>query len=260
MENFFLLIVFSGICITIWMTILWGIYLIQRKANIADVGWGVGFILTIALCILFGRGEKWRLWLLGVMVFFWALRLVSHLLNRLQTEQEDPRYATIRENWRLENTDYKFWQLFFIQGMLIVAVSLPFFVVAVDTRSSLSIWHLFAFTLWIIALTGEAVADAQLSQFRKYRANRTEVCETGLWKYSRHPNYFFEWLIWVSFAIFAFPSPGGIIAFISPAIMYYLLTQVSGIPLVEEEALKSKGDAYKQYQQTTPAFFPWNSK
>ena len=114
--------------------------------------------------------------------------------------------------------------------------------------------------LWLLALGGEALADAQLAAFKRDSANKGRVCAVGLWRFSRHPNYFFEWLIWVAFFVFALGSPRGWVAIIGPASILYLLLRVTGIPLTEEQALRSKGDAYRRYQQTTSAFIPWFPK
>jgi steroid 5-alpha reductase family enzyme len=111
--------------------------------------------------------------------------------------------------------------------------------------------------IWGFAFIGEIVADTQLARFKRDPKNKGRVCNTGLWRYSRHPNYFFEWLIWMSFAIVALPAKYGYVGFLSPALMLYLLLRVTGIPATEEQALRSKGDAYRKYQRTTPVFIPW---
>ena len=110
--------------------------------------------------------------------------------------------------------------------------------------------------LFIFALIGETIADEQLQSFKREPANKGKTCDTGLWYYSRHPNYFFEWLVWVGLFIYALGSPNGWIAFVSPLLMFYLMMYVSGVPLAEEQALLSRGQAYKDYQQTTSVFFP----
>lgn len=103
--------------------------------------------------------------------------------------------------------------------------------------------------LWLLALSGEALADAQLAAFKKNPANKGQVCAVGLWRYSRHPNYFFEWLVWVSFFVFALASPCGWLAIVGPASILYLLLRVTGIPMTEEQSLRSRGDAYRRYQK-----------
>jgi len=114
--------------------------------------------------------------------------------------------------------------------------------------------------LWLIAISGEALADAQLAAFKRHAANRGRVCDAGLWRYSRHPNYFFEWLIWMAYAVFAFPSPYGYLALIIPAVMLFFLFKVTGIPATEEQSLRSRGDKYREYQRTTSRFVPWFPK
>ena len=111
--------------------------------------------------------------------------------------------------------------------------------------------------LWAVALTGEAVADRQLARFKARPSSRGRTCREGLWRYSRHPNYFFEWLVWVAYALFALASPYGALALICPVVMLYLLFRVTGIPATEAQALRSKGDDYRRYQATTSVFVPW---
>jgi steroid 5-alpha reductase family enzyme len=113
---------------------------------------------------------------------------------------------------------------------------------------------------WATGLLGESLADRQLARFRADPANKGKICQIGLWNYSRHPNYFFEWLVWVGYAVFALGSPWGWLGFIAPALMLHFLLNVTGIPMTEELSLKSKGDAYREYQRTTSAFVPWFKK
>jgi steroid 5-alpha reductase family enzyme len=111
--------------------------------------------------------------------------------------------------------------------------------------------------LWLLAMLGESAADAQLNRFRSDPANKGKTCRVGLWNYSRHPNYFCEWLVWVAYFIYALGSPGGWMAVYAPALMYLFLTKVTGIKATEEHAVRSRGEDYREYQRTTNAFFPW---
>ena len=114
--------------------------------------------------------------------------------------------------------------------------------------------------LWAVTLAGEAVADRQLEVFRRDPASRGRTCRSGLWRYSRHPNYFFEWLVWVAYFVFALASPWGWATVYCPALMLYFLFRVTGIPATEEQAVRSRGDDYRDYQRTTSAFVPWFPK
>ena len=111
--------------------------------------------------------------------------------------------------------------------------------------------------LFVLSVIGESIADAQLRRFRADPANRGKVLQSGLWRSSRHPNYFFEWLVWVAWLVIALASPYGWIAGYCPLLMLWFLYKVTGIPATEEQSLKSKGEAYREYQRTTSAFIPW---
>jgi steroid 5-alpha reductase family enzyme len=125
-----------------------------------------------------------------------------------------------------------------------------------NTTPELSILEYAGAALWTICIIGEATADAQLKRFKSKPENKGKVCNVGLWSYSRHPNYFFEWMIWVSYFIFACASPWGWISIVCPAIILLLLFKVTGIPLTEEQSIRSRGDAYREYQRTTSVFVP----
>ena len=114
-----------------------------------------------------------------------------------------------------------------------------------------------AVALWAVAIVGEAAADRQLDRFKRDPANRGRLCDVGLWRYSRHPNYFFEFVIWISYALYAAGSPFGWSGIVSPALILYFLFRVTGIPLTEAQALRSRGEAYRRYQETTSVFVPW---
>ena len=142
-------------------------------------------------------------------------------------------------------------------------LSIPAFVIASNPTASFSPWELVGLAVWALGYVIESVADSQKMLFLQRMSaagEKDRVCDVGLWRYSRHPNYFFEWLIWVAFFVFALGSPWGWLALIGPASILYLLLRVTGIPLTEEQSIRSKGDAYRRYQQTTSAFIPWFPK
>jgi steroid 5-alpha reductase family enzyme len=154
----------------------------------------------------------------------------------------------------------RFLFFFEFQALLDVVLSLPFLLACLDTRAPLGIGEKIGMGIWLAGIFGEALADAQLDAFKKNPANKGTTCRAGLWNYSRHPNYFFEWTIWMGYAVFVIGSPWGWLGLISPALILYFLLGVTGIPATEAQALRSRGEEYLGYQQTTSAFVPWFPK
>jgi steroid 5-alpha reductase family enzyme len=169
---------------------------------------------------------------------------------------EEGRYRQLREEWGSGFAGRLFW-FFQAQGALDVLFAVPLLLVAWDPAAGQSPLAWAALGLWLVAFIGEGLADWQLHRFKADPAHAGQVCRAGLWAYSRHPNYFFELLVWVAFALVATPSPWGWLAWIGPAAMAFFLFRVTGIPATEAQALRSKGDAYRAYQRTTSAFVPW---
>ena len=153
-----------------------------------------------------------------------------------------------------------FLAFFQLQAVMVVIFSLPFLLMAWNPRPGLQPVEIAGLLIALLSLAGESLADAQLKAFKADPANQGKVCQNGLWNYSRHPNYFFEFLLWVGFFIAALGSPWGWITLICPLLMLHFLINVTGIKLSEEYSLKSRGDAYRAYQRTTSAFVPWFKK
>jgi steroid 5-alpha reductase family enzyme len=172
---------------------------------------------------------------------------------------EDGRYVQLRKTWA-DNFAPRMFGFFQMQAASVVLLGVPFLLPVLNPAPQLHALEIAGTVLWLLALTGEAMADAQLAGFKRDPANRGRVCAAGLWRYSRHPNYFFEWLVWVAYFVFALASPWGVLAVIAPASILYLLLRVTGIPLTEEQSLRSKGDAYRRYQARTSAFVPWRPR
>lgn len=238
------------------MTALW---FIQRKtgnAGIVDVGWSAGIaLLAVGYALAGGAPAALRL-AAGAMGALWGFRLAWHIHQRGHGKPEDGRYTQLRREWgdRFQSKLFGFYQL---QALTVAFFALPYALVATATALTWSLVHTIGVAVWTAGWIGESIADTQLDRFKK-RTDRTEtVCKRGLWRYSRHPNYFFEWLTWVGLALFALPAPYGWIAVACPAALLYLLFRVTGIPATEAQALRSKGDAYRAYQRETNAFFPW---
>lgn len=241
------------------MFMLWLIHLRTGNASIVDPGWAFGVPLLALTYAVLGSGYVWRRWLIAGMAAVWGVRLGSYLLLRVLGKPEEGRYQELRRQWK-DHLALKFLVFFEFQALLDVFLSIPFLLASLNPRPSLSLLEYAGSALWLMALAGEALADAQLAAFKRDRALHGQVCQRGLWGYSRHPNYFFEWLIWVAWALFALASPYGWTALLCPLLMFYFLFEVTGIPATEAQAVRSKGEAYRRYQQTTSAFVPWFKK
>lgn len=239
------------------MLILWLISLKTKNAAIVDVGWAFGLLACATVYAILAPGYSLRKALLLIMVGLWAFRLGGYLfLTRVWKQPEEGRYRQIRKDWKA-NINLKFFFFFELQGLLDVVLSLPFLLAAVNPRKQLVWVEGLGVVLWLASMMGEAIADAQLNAFKRDPRSKGKTCRNGLWNYSRHPNYFFEWLVWISWLLFALGSSHGWVAMISPALMLYFLFKVTGIPATEAQALRSRGEDYRRYQETTSPFVPW---
>jgi steroid 5-alpha reductase family enzyme len=237
------------------MLILWIIHLRIKNAGIVDVGWGLGFILLS--CVYATMGEPTlRSRLMVVMVGLWGIRIIQLLLHRIFTDkEEDKRYQKIRSEWG-PNINLKFFFFFELQTVIQIIMAAPLLLVCLNPSSGLSVLEIIGIIVFGVSLVGETIADQQLKDFKSNLENKGKVCNIGLWNYSRHPNYFFEWMIWVGIYIFACGSPSGWTTFYSPLIILFLVLKVSGVPMAEEQSIKSRGDLYREYQRTTSVFIP----
>lgn len=241
------------------MFLLWVLHLILKNASIVDVGWVYGIVLLGVMYGTMGPGFGPRKFLITLMVLLWGLRLGTYILTRIWGREEEGRYQALRQEWKTQ-LPLKFLGFFLLQGVLDAVFALPILFASLNPAPQISVLEWLSSSLWLLAFMGETLADLQLQGFKKDPVNRGKTCRAGLWNYSRHPNYFFEWLIWVSFFIFAVASPYGWISIVCPVLIFYFLFKVSGIPATEAQALRTKGDDYRDYQRTTSVFFPWFSK
>jgi steroid 5-alpha reductase family enzyme len=236
-----------------------GVLLLARRLDnygIVDVAWPYAFA-PVALGYALGTdGAAGRRLALATMVGLWSLRLGTHLGRRVWRHhpEEDGRYRQLRRDWA-ENFSARMFGFFQLQALSVAGLALPFLLAMRNSAAFPRPLEIAGMILWCVALGGEALADRQLARFKRH-APRGAVCDAGLWRYSRHPNYFFEWLVWVAFFVFASSSPWGWLGVIAPAAMLFLLLRVTGIPLTEEQAVRSKGEAYRRYQQRTYDFMP----
>lgn len=244
------------------MTTAW---YIQRRTGATgwiDVCWTLGTGLVACLASLVpvteGPTASVRQIVVALLVAVWSLRLGGHLLLRTWKAGDDPRYRDLIDQWGATAD----WRMFLqVQAQaavgLILAVSVA--LAAHNPRPELGPADLLGTVLLLTSLIGEGVSDAQLRRFRSDPANRHRVCEVGLWKWSRHPNYFFEWLCWVAYPLIAIDTsyPAGWITLLAPASMYWVLVHVSGVPPLERDMLRSRGQQFRDVQARTRPFFPF---
>lgn len=249
---------FSGlVAISVYMCLVWLVSLLIRNAGIVDVAWSFGFTVLAALYwFLNPKIAPPNLLLVGMYVLS-SLRLTWHLLMRFLRwyPGEDPRYLELRTKMgNLVNA--KMLLVFLFQGLVLVIFSIPLMISFSDVRSNVDAFMIVAIVLWLVAFLGETIADYQLAEFVNDTKNRNLTCQRGLWRYSRHPNYFFEWLQAVSFALFVSGLQDGLFAWVSPALLLFLLFNVTGIKPSEEHSIKTRLD-YADYVKRTSVFVPW---
>ena len=260
-EALHLALLATAIALTM-MAALWAWHFRLKDAGIVDPGWSAGIGLVALVYALLGPGWAPRRAAVAAMGLIWSVRLTVHLARRLHDEPEEGRYQALRAAWSKEGTNVsrRFLFFFLFQGLLDVFLSLPMLLAVLNPEPRFSGWEIGGAALWLVSIAGESLADAQLTAFKRNPASRGKICDAGLWRYSRHPNYFFEWLVWMAWLVFALGSPWGVFAALCPALMLFFLLRVTGIPATEEQALRSRGEEYRRYQRTTSAFVPWFPK
>ena len=242
-------------CSLMW--IAWS-YAIKRDfLSLVDAIWAFGIGLCALLYAFLGVATLERKVSGVALCGVWSIRLGTHLGRRLSAHfpKEDLRYQKLKSNWgsRLKLKSFLFFQM---QAISQVLLSLPFLFSAFDSAASFHFSEKIGGCLALFGVLGEAKADRQLARFASLQQNKGRVCQAGLWRYSRHPNYFFEWIIWCGFGLWGFSAPGGWLSLVCPLLMLLLLLFVTGVPPAEASSLKSRGAEYERYQATTSKFFP----
>jgi len=244
------------------MMAAWIVQRRTRNAGWVDVVWtlalGAAGVIYALLPTAGTPGASPRQWLVSALVLAWSLRLGVHLAARTGHGPEDRRYAQFREDWG-RGYEPRMFGLLQVQAAA-AAILASSMLLAAHNPAPLGVTDLAALAILAVAVCGAGLADAQLERFRREPKNRGLVCDHGLWRWSRHPNYFFEWLGWFAYPALAIDVQGryplGWLALSGPVFMYILLVHVSGIPPLERQMLKTRGAAYREYQARTSAFFP----
>ncbi|WP_242915296.1 DUF1295 domain-containing protein [Brevundimonas pishanensis] len=228
----------------------------------ADAFWSFGLGaagVLVALYPLGGGNPSPRQWLVAALIAAWGIRLGSHIAQRAASEGEDARYARLREEWA-DSFGPKMFGFLMLQAGAASVLVLGILAAARNPAPGLGVQDVAATLVFVLAIVGESTADRQLSRFKSNPANKGKICDAGLWAWSRHPNYFFEWLGWCAWPIFAINMGGdwhwGWLALIPPVYIYWLLNSVSGVPLVEAHMQRTRPEAFARYAARTSRFFP----
>jgi steroid 5-alpha reductase family enzyme len=250
------LIIFNYAYIVLQMSVIWLLYRTLKNPSVVDVSWPFGLMMT-GLIYIWHQPINLRLIVLSCLLVLWALRLGGYLwYTRVRKGHVDKRYLQLSNNWKIAKS-LGFFLNFQLQGIFILIMSIIFLFSAVDSPKGMSFLDYSGTVLVIIGVIGESIADLQLYHFRNNQKGK--VCNAGLWNYSRHPNYFFELLVWCGFTLFALHHRYGWVGFISPSWLYIIFTKMT-IPITERGSIESKRQAYIDYQKKTSMIFPWLKK
>lgn len=254
----------AAVFLSLWMALAWRVQQDTGKSGWIDALWSYGIgVAGVALALLVpvavSAGTTPRQWLVAALCALWSGRLGTHILVRTLGGGDDPRYAQLKKEWKKDAPRRLFWFLQ-IQALCAFVLALAVFVAAQNPAPGLRVLDWIGAALLLAAIAGEGVADRQLKTFVADKKNKGKVADTGLWSYSRHPNYFFEWLGWFAYVLIAFNASGNywwwLVALLAPAMMYWLLVHASGIPPLEKHMLRTRGAKFRDYQDRVNAFFP----
>lgn len=228
----------------------------RRNAGWVDVAWSFGTGASGAfLALAVGGVDHSRAWLVAAMAAFWGGRLGLHLAGRVAGEAEDGRYADLRERWG-EAFDRRMAIFFQVQATWVVLFAVPM-MVAASRPGPLDWLDALGLAIFVAAIAGETLADRQLAAWKRDHPEGEVVCRRGLWAWSRHPNYFFEWTHWLAYVAIGIAGPRGWLTLLGPVVMYFFLRWITGVKLAERRSVRTRGEPYRRYQREVSAFFPW---
>lgn len=250
-----LVMVGAIVAIACMMLTVWAISLVMRDASIVDIAWGSGFVLVAWVTFWLSDGNSTRSLLLTVLATIWGLRLSIYLAKRNLGHGEDFRYQAMRRKYGARFAIVSLYTVFGLQGLLMFVVSLPVQLGQVQTEPGFGVIGGLGVLVWGVGIYFEAVGDAQLARFKRDPANKGLVMDQGLWRYTRHPNYFGDSCVWWGLGLIAAETSNGVYGLIGPVVMTILLVKVSGVAMLDRSLLKRK-PGYENYVATTSAFFP----
>jgi steroid 5-alpha reductase family enzyme len=256
-----LLVVGLAVLLSLVMSFAWALQRMTGNSGWVDAVWsfGLGVAGLVAALLPLDGPVSTRQMIVGGLIGLWSVRLGLHIAARSRSGPEDARYAALRVEWGANFQARLFWFLQ-IQAAAAFVLAVSVLLAARNPAPGFRLLDALGVLILVISVVGEGIADEQLRRFKANTANRGRICDVGLWGWSRHPNYFFEWLGWIAYPLFAIDFAGGWywgwIAVSGPVFMYLLLVYASGIPPLEAHMLRSRGAAFRAYQARTNAFFP----
>lgn len=244
--------------VMVYMSGWYFVSLLVKRIDVVDIAWGTGFILIAFLTAYMRGGVSIQGGLITLLTFFWGLRISRHLLKRVTTRSEDFRYVAMKKGFGKLFYLASLFEVFLFQGVIMVLVALPIILTNTSLENRITPWLAFGVGLWILGFFFETVADFEKDQFVSNPKNKGKILKTGLWELSRHPNYFGEICMWWGIYFIALPTIYWPILLISPLLITFLITRVSGVPLVEG---KYKGNKeYQAYKRKTNMLIPFSFK
>ncbi|MFN3939495.1 MAG: DUF1295 domain-containing protein [Chitinophagales bacterium] len=248
------IILTTALIILIIMTITWFISLLIGEMSIVDVGWGLGFILITLLHVFRLENVTTVQLIMTAVITLWGLRLATYIFIRNKGKGEDPRYKAWRNDWGKNTWWISYFKVFLLQGVLMLLIALPIQAVMWSSGNTLSMLQVAGIAIWTVGFLFETIGDWQLYRFKSKAENKGKVMQSGLWRYTRHPNYFGESLVWWGVFFISIGSGNIWLSLISPVLLTFMLLKVSGVSMLE--ARYAGNDAYSVYKRTTSAFLP----
>lgn len=241
-----------------YMSVWFVLSLVKKRNDVADTAWGVGFILLAWVSFYLGQAQGPRGLLVGLLISVWGIRLAWHIHTRNKGKAEDYRYAKWREEWGAWFYVRSYAQVYLLQGVLLFLIVLPVLLLNVSAGPAIGVLDFIGVAVWILGFVFESVGDAQLAQFIKDPANKGTLMQGGLWRYTRHPNYFGEVTMWWGIWLIALSTPYGLLGIIGPITITTLILKVSGIPMLEKKM--EENPQFAEYKMRTSIFIPWFRK
>lgn len=242
-----------GLFIFCYVSVWFLISLLLKRNDIADIAWGLGFVAIVIFLFITQTVTK-QSGIVYILTIIWGMRLAIHIGVRTKGKLEDFRYKKWRDEWGKYFVLRSYLQVYLLQGFFMWIISVPIIVVSMANNQPISLFMFVGLIIWLIGFAFESIGDYQLMQFIKHKQNKSNIMQKGLWKYTRHPNYFGEVLVWWGIFIMVLPLEYGLWAIISPITISFLLLYVSGIPMLE--AKYKDNVAFQEYKKRTSAFFP----